>query len=664
MKKNPLQLYVSGLIFAPAVSAVKRQFSRELPDFISMTHNVDSSWGAELGELQDSSSPACCAISTSGRVLAAGYNDMTMRLWDTITGNLLTSSRNSEFARVKAIAFSSDDKWLISCSSRPGKLQIWDLDKGTLVRTFYEDVGQVKSLVFTDGGQLLASPSGTWDFLTWDHTVGIQHHTLTRPLSEYASTKFSPNGLLLASHSHSTNIDLWGLVARNLQHTLVGHSSPIWCITFSTDGRSLASGDAEGNVIIWDTATGAQRQHIMKHMGLVNGIAFSPGGQLLASIHANFNPKTDKTEDEIAVWDLSGYSLTQVLRDRDVSSRLRHVVFCGDNKTLLSTGGPIRLWDATDASQNRQPHDSDVTVVVFSFDGQLLATVCRTGRILIWNVTTESITQNLGDRYNGNVLAFSPSNALLAFSSSPRVIELWNINAKTQQHSFHAFGKIFCVAFSADNQLIACLVDRRDIQIWDLTTGTLRDTISDSQNCPLINSIKFSPGSEYLFVASSASDALGVLPGWLIKAFRLPNTDTADFDFSVYNKKFHLSRDNINSIHDFPVFEFGTSQGDLDTDMTSESDDERTNDMRNQLAMDDEWLCFQGEKVLQLHGVQSQLEINGVWLYYKGKKVLLLPESHYPRCWASNNETVAIGHDSGGVTIIRISPQSSCNEFE
>ncbi|KAK0763492.1 hypothetical protein N5P37_002869 [Trichoderma harzianum] len=592
----------------------------------------DTYWGAELGELQNSFDPVCSAISSTGCVLAAGFSNMTMRFWDTITGNLITGWRAGESDRIpwiQAIAFSSDDKLLAVCLGGSGKLQICDSTKGTLHSTFDEDVGRVTSLVFTDGGQVLASPSKSWDFLTWDHATGIQRHLLTRRLSEDAHVALSPTGLLLAAFGcYQTEIELWNLATCSWQCRLAGHAMFVSCITFSTDGRLIASGDRDGTIIIWDVATGVQRQHITNRLGSVFGISFSPEGQRLALLF--------KRQGSIVVWDLSENRSIQILGDK--SRARRDVLFYRDNKTLASIGGlePIRLWDATDVSQkSRQPHASQVKSVVFSPDGQLLATVCR--RVLIWMVTSESIIQNLGDIYHGNILTFSPSNTLLAFSSSPTVIKLWNINTEMQQSSIDAFGEVRCIAFSSDDQLVACLVDLQDINVWDLTTGTLRNIISDFQYDPHIRSINFSFNSEYL--ATYTLFPHPDQPKWLIKAFRLVNTDIADFYFWAPDAKAHFSRDHVNRVHDVPVFEFGTPQVDLNGVMVSEGNDERTND------------------------VQTRLVVYGEWLYYQGEKVVWLPDSHRASCWASNNKTIAIGHDSGGVTIIKISPQSGRGEF-
>ncbi|PKK43608.1 hypothetical protein CI102_13522 [Trichoderma harzianum] len=366
IQKRPLQLYVSGLIFAPAVY-----------------------WGAELGELQNSFDPVCSAISSTGCVLAAGFSNMTMRFWDTITGNLITGWRAGESDRIpwiQAIAFSSDDK-------------------------------------------LLAS----WDFLTWDHATGIQRHLLTRRLSEDAHVALSPTGLLLAAFGcYQTEIELWNLATCSWQCRLAGHAMFVSCITFSTDGRLIASGDRDGTIIIWDVATGVQRQHITNRLGSVFGISFSPEGQRLALLF--------KRQGSIVVWDLSENRSIQILGDK--SRARRDVLFYRDNKTLASIGGlePIRLWDATDVSQkSRQPHASQVKSVVFSPDGQLLATVSSPTVIKLWNINTEMQQSSIDAFGEVRCIAFSSDDQLVACLVDLQDINVWDLTTGTLRNIISDF---------------------------------------------------------------------------------------------------------------------------------------------------------------------------------------------------------------------------------
>ncbi|OPB36242.1 wd40 protein [Trichoderma guizhouense] len=493
---NPLQIYVSALIFAPTSSVVKQLFSAELPYSISMPQNVDSSWGAKGLDLrpigngvnitrdaksdacEGSYDPVCLAISPNGMFSAIGFLSYMTILQKTTTGTFEEEvMRDNELGAVRALAFSSDSKSLASCSSS-GHLQFWDTTAGTLQSTFDEDVSNVTSLVFTTGGQLLASPSKAWDFLTWDHVTGIQQHLLKECLPENASVTLSSNGVLLASSGYDDRcIDLWNLATRNLQHTLMAHDTLVTDFTFSSDGRLLASGDARGIIRIWDTNSGVQRKQIPQPNCRVVSIAFSTDGQLMASSNQRSNEEGDFLKNDVVIWDCNEFKMIQEIREH---SGINYTLqFHPNNKVLACFGREFFLrfssWDITHVSRNEQRHPSFVVSVSFSLDGRLLASACAAGRIIIWDVTSESIIENLGNGYKGTILVFSPNNSTLAFSSSAAAIELWDINKKSQS-SISAFVEhqaISCAAFSPSGQLIAYLVGRKDIKIWDIATKTL-----------------------------------------------------------------------------------------------------------------------------------------------------------------------------------------------
>ncbi|KAL5089055.1 hypothetical protein Trisim1_005912 [Trichoderma cf. simile WF8] len=606
MLTQPLHVYVSALMFVPTSSAIKRLFSAELPDFISMPRTVDSSWGAEMlcamsidcevdnsggaepAAVEGSNTPTCFAISPNGMFFAVGIHSL-MIIYENNATIIPDEGRwHRILDGVQALAFSPDSKSLVSCSRGSGKLQFWDTTTVTLQSTFDEDVSDVSSLVFTDSDQLLASPSGSWDFIRWNRATGIQRHTLEKRLPENARVTLSSNSLLLASHNGDKSINVWNLVTRNLKYALTGHDSHVTCITFSTDGRLLASGDEQGIIIIWDIVAGVQKNHMTQYFGSVLSITFSTENQLLAASYENFQRSTGYRDDDVLLWDLNQSNLIQILRETMGSTEF--VQFLPDNKTLAAVGslgqGSISLWDVTNISRNQQRHPSFVINTAFSLDGRLLASECAAGRIIIWNVESESIIDNIVGGHRGFILAFSPNNNLLVFTSSPEVIELWDINQR-QQSSVGPFVEnqpFYCVAFSPDSQLIAFLVDRKDIKIWDIATKTLKRTISNSSFDQPMNSICFSPNGQYL--ASSALYTLEIQRLRLIRVFRLPSRDerTENFSFFIDDTKIHFSRGPSEPC-DFPLFDLWTPQGDFDRNMLSKWNCEWTNDMQAQWAV-------------------------------------------------------------------------------
>ena len=85
----PLQLYASGIIFAPKMAIARRNFERELPDWIYRGPRVEETWSPELQTLEGHSGfVQSVAFSSDSQVLASGSGDETIKLWDPATGTL------------------------------------------------------------------------------------------------------------------------------------------------------------------------------------------------------------------------------------------------------------------------------------------------------------------------------------------------------------------------------------------------------------------------------------------------------------------------------------------------------------------------------------------------------------------------------------------------
>ena len=169
----PLQLYCSGLIFAPTGSIIRKTFGTQIPKWISKLPKVRETWDAELEILEaHRRRVSSVAFSADGQWLAsAGFCD-TIDIWDLATGTIHQTFEDHGW--VQSVSFSPDMRWLVSGSGKG--IKVWDLATG-----MRQELGGhywVESIVVSPDGQWLVSGSRDNTIRIWYLTTGTLHKTL------------------------------------------------------------------------------------------------------------------------------------------------------------------------------------------------------------------------------------------------------------------------------------------------------------------------------------------------------------------------------------------------------------------------------------------------------------------------------------------------------
>ena len=278
------------------------------------------------------------AFRPNGLMLASASWDQTVRLWNVNTGRLLHTLRGHTDA-VNSVAFSPDGKTLVS-ASWDGTIRLWNPNNGKLKRTLTGHKGGVGYVAFSPDGRTLASGSADQTVRLWNTTTWKLKSTLTGHTHVVDAVAFSPDDGMLASGSRDKTIRLWN--PRNGKHikTLTGHTSDIVRLMFSSDGATLASGGLDKTVRLWNPNNGKLKKTLTTD-GWVNPVAFSSdGATLLIGGHG------------ISIWDTQTGQYTVPL-DRDTRDILS-VVFSPDGQMVASgsTDHKVRLWDFTQYFRN------------------------------------------------------------------------------------------------------------------------------------------------------------------------------------------------------------------------------------------------------------------------------------------------------------------------
>jgi WD40 repeat protein len=500
----PLQIYTSGLIFAPTASLVKKRFVGCVPRWIKGLPRVEENWSTLVQTLEGHSlSVLAMAYAPCGKLLASSSYDHTIKLWDPRSGALQQTFEGLS-SQVVALAFSCDSKYLASVTYN-SCFELRDLSSGKSQQTL--DIFPVSEITaFSPNITMVASVLRDDRILLWNIKSKAVVQEIKSPSCdmsvESCGLAFSPDSKLLASISTERSAQIWDVNSGTLLHTLTGHAYGIEAVAFSPDSTQLASSSSDGTVKLWNCRSGELRMSLTCSLtAAVNNVAFSPDGARLASVLSN---------NSTQLWDVE----TGVLQQTIDSSSTRHciVVFSPDSRHLaLTSYKTIELRDTRSTAPRRTKHRfgnslsiylTGTTTSLFSPDGKL-RTVVSDNRVELWDTSSVAM-QTEFDHVDINGVVFSPPGTQLA-TISTTAIKLWDMKTKTLQQTFEALpGSSFKgLVFSPDSKLLSSKSSEGTIILWSTMSGEVQQRFkrpSDRRE-----TVGFSPSFKQLIVASAAS---------------------------------------------------------------------------------------------------------------------------------------------------------------
>jgi WD40 repeat protein/tetratricopeptide (TPR) repeat protein len=110
------------------------------------------------------------------------------------------------------VAFSPNAS-IVASGMPDGKIRLWKVSDGTLLRTLDGHAQRVWSVIFSPDGQLLVSEAEDDELRLWRVSDGALVHILTDPTGGVrdGAVVFSPDGTLLASATPDGHVRLWGI---------------------------------------------------------------------------------------------------------------------------------------------------------------------------------------------------------------------------------------------------------------------------------------------------------------------------------------------------------------------------------------------------------------------------------------------------------------------
>jgi len=372
-----------------------------------------------------------------------------------------TQRLNDTGVAVIRLAVSPDGR-IVSAVGGDGTVRVWEWPTLTTIRKFASHSAAVLGLAVSTRGEFLVTASADGTAKRWTASRGEPLVYAAKLLDESKQAWFarvSPDGKVLATGGDDGLLRLRDAIPGSYR-TLPGDYPYAFSTAISDDGTILATGHLDGVIRLWDVKTGKPIRKLEGHAFRVWSMAFSPDGTRLVSGGGNWD---DTVQGEIRIWDTTTWKLVREVPAHD--DLVFAVAVSPDNKTIASGSRDqsLRTWElATGKPIHTMRLGGWVRNLTFTPDGKRIYTCGNDGQLRWWNAAKG---EPEGNASVGTLaierLKLSPDGKLLGLAlrndSRRYSTALWSIekNELVRQCRGDYPGQINALAFSPDGRILA-----------------------------------------------------------------------------------------------------------------------------------------------------------------------------------------------------------------
>ncbi|KAK9755554.1 hypothetical protein RND81_01G034100 [Saponaria officinalis] len=457
--------------------------------------------GGVFGVIASGESNIC--YDNSGKFLMSPALDK-VGVWHVRQGvcskTLSPSSSSSSGPSLGVTAIASSSSSLVAVGYADGSIRLWDLDKGTCETTLNGHKGAVTALVFNKIGSVLASGSKENDIILWDVVAETGLYRLRGHRDQVTDLLFLDSGKKLVSSSKDKFLRVWDLETQYCMQIVSGHHSEIWSIACDPEERYLVTGSADPELRFYtivkpDEEGGPSRDTSNPSEPLNKWEVLKPFGEVLRQTKDRVATLRFNKSGNLLACHVAG-KVVEIFRVLDEAESKRKAKRRINRKKEKKKGSEV----AEDGDQNHgTQEDGNPAAVVVSDIFKLLHTL-RAGKKIC-------------------SISFCPTNAknsmaTLALSLNNNSVEIYLVESESsrQTQAIELAGHrsvVRSLCLSPDNSLLLSTTHNA-VKIWNPSTGnSLRTIDSEYGLCSMFVPVKSSnkaASNKYALVGTKAGN--------------------------------------------------------------------------------------------------------------------------------------------------------------
>ena len=454
---------------------------------------------------------------SSGKVISAGIEETL--IWDVKTGELLrrltdglvVGASNAPTMKppspVTRIAFHTSN--VIATGYADGTIKVWDITSGTVIMTLQGHKSSVTVLKFDSSGTRLVSGSSDTTIIVWDlvgeeglcrlkgHKTPITGVELLRENLE--NTESDVNECYLVSTSKNGLIKLWDLKSQQCVETHISHSHECWSLGLNRTSNFVMTSGNNDQVKMWEVNLALPDNHKLIDKGTFEKQSKSRCTEIAFQTYRHSREKFDffllqNADRTVEIYRLrSPQEISKGISRRE--KRLKEKGYSGEEVKKAMSENEISLIVAPFTTLRTNSKIKSCTWAHHGVSGRKLDLILsltqnaieyyrievpenvrktQAGEILF---TKQHSIDLFGHRTDIRTMDVSKDNKLLATASNGE-LKIWNLKTTNVIRSFVLNGGYaLCCKFLAGETLVVVGFKNGDLEIYDLATSSLVDKV-------------------------------------------------------------------------------------------------------------------------------------------------------------------------------------------